>query len=99
MTFSVSLIVGQRSGDGELKAVSLPTASRGEGEGEEEEEGAEGGGMELARAPPSQSQSRMKLLMRDELLINVQKFATQVHVCMYVCVLWWTAIVANPEPQ
>ena len=81
MAFSVSLMAGQRSGDGELKSVSLPTASQGEGEEEEEE--AEGGGAELARSPPSQSQSRMKLLMRDELLINVQKFATQVHAYIY----------------
>ncbi len=30
------------------------------------------------RVPPSRSELRLKSLMRDELLINVQKFATQV---------------------
>ncbi len=50
----------------------MPAVSSQRAGEDEEEEGEEG------RVPPSRSELRLKSLMRDELLINVQKFATQV---------------------
>lgn len=72
---------GQRSSDADLSPESGPREQDGTKHVEEGEESR-------AQAPPTRSEStHLKTLMRDELLINVQKFTTQVHVhcnCMYV---------------
>ena len=77
---------GQRSSDTDL--LPGPRQQDGTKQVEEREESE-------AQAPPTRSESaQLKTLMRDELLINVQKFTTQVCNCMnipmymYVCV-WW----------
>lgn len=82
------LTLGQRSRDTDLSGPR-------EQDGTKQVEEGEGSG---AQAPPTRSEStQLKTLMRDELLINVQKFTTQVNVtyiyngslclmcpCMYV---------------
>lgn len=65
------LTLGQRSRDTDLSGPREQDGTKQVEEGEGSE----------AQAPPTRSEStQLKTLMRDELLINVQKFTTQVNV-------------------
>ena len=83
---SILLLPGQRGLEEELSVATSHTMSRqvsrlsGAGDGER-------GGDMKRESSGSDMELKMKAMLRDELLINAQKFASQVHVhvCVFVC--------------
>ena len=68
---------GQRSGDEE--ATHSASVSR---QASQEGEGGAGRPVESDDSLARRSSSKMRAMLRDEVLINAQKFKTQVHVCV-----------------